>query len=302
MVSVIVPNYNHALFLEERIQSILNQTYQDFELILLDDCSTDDSRAILEQYRNHPKVSAIQFNEQNSGCPFAQWRKGIDLSKGEWVWIAESDDIADVNFLSILMENVNKYPSVGLAYSHLRWIDANGRLMYSEEDGDEVVFFRGEEFARKKLLYTTTIYNVSSAVFRKEALLSEDWSLFDKMKMCGDYYLYTLLAKKTDVLEICKVLDSYRQHENNTSGKQLSSIGWGIIEGMPILNEIVRDYHIPQSEYALHYARLWAHSRYRFAVNANVAKEFLKSGHWLIVIYFVMVKIKIRMRCIKNNR
>ena len=66
-VSVIVPNYCHAPYLEQRIESILQQTFQDFELILLDDCSTDGSREILERYRNHPKVSGIFYNERNSG-------------------------------------------------------------------------------------------------------------------------------------------------------------------------------------------------------------------------------------------
>lgn len=301
-VSVIVPNYNHEGFLRDRINSILNQSYKDFEIILLDDCSNDNSREVLLEYAQDERVTHCVFNEHNSGSPFKQWHKGVMLAKGEWIWIAESDDVADKCFLELLMKAVGQHPSAGLAYSHLQWIDAQGKVMYSEEDADNVVFYMGEEFARKKLLYTTTIFNVSSAIFRKEALLSVDWSLFDKMKMCGDYYLYTLLTKKTDVLEICKVLDSYRQHENNTSGKQLSSIGWGIIEGMPILNEIVRDYHIPQSEYALHYARLWAHGRYRFVVNIDVAKEFLRGGHWLIVIYFVVVKMKMWMQSFKSKK
>lgn len=75
-VSVIVPNYCHAPYLEQRIESILQQTFQDFELILLDDCSTDGSREILERYRNHPKVSGIFYNERNSGSPFKQWKRG----------------------------------------------------------------------------------------------------------------------------------------------------------------------------------------------------------------------------------
>lgn len=62
-VSVIVPNFCHAPYLEERIESILAQTYRDFELILLDDCSTDDSREVLERYRQHPNVSRIVYNE-----------------------------------------------------------------------------------------------------------------------------------------------------------------------------------------------------------------------------------------------
>ena len=67
LISVIVPNYNHASFLKQRIDSILNQTFQDFELIILDDCSTDNSREIIETYRNHLKVSHIIYNTENSG-------------------------------------------------------------------------------------------------------------------------------------------------------------------------------------------------------------------------------------------
>lgn len=71
-VSVIVPNYNYACYLPERIASILNQTYSDFELILLDDASTDNSVSVLEEYRNNSHVSHIVVNEQNTGIPFQQ--------------------------------------------------------------------------------------------------------------------------------------------------------------------------------------------------------------------------------------
>ena len=98
-VSVIVPNYCHAPYLEQRIESILQQTFQDFELILLDDCSTDGSREILERYRNHPKVSGIFYNERNSGSPFKQWKKGLSKATGDYVWIAESDDFSSPCFL-----------------------------------------------------------------------------------------------------------------------------------------------------------------------------------------------------------
>ena len=98
-VSVIVPNYNYARYLPIRLESILNQTFKDFELILLDDASTDNSIQILENYRNHPNVSQLVVNKVNTGSPFQQWMKGILLARGEYIWIAEADDIADLQFL-----------------------------------------------------------------------------------------------------------------------------------------------------------------------------------------------------------
>ena len=98
-VSIIIPNYNHAKYLLQRLESIFNQTYQDFELILLDDCSTDNSVKILKEYALDPKVSHFIINKKNSGSPFIQWAKGFELAKGEYIWIAESDDCSENIFL-----------------------------------------------------------------------------------------------------------------------------------------------------------------------------------------------------------
>jgi glycosyltransferase involved in cell wall biosynthesis len=79
LVSIIIPNYNHARFLDERMTSVLEQTYQHIEVIILDDCSTDNSREVIEKYRSNPKVSKIVFNDTNSRSPFKQWYKGFQL-------------------------------------------------------------------------------------------------------------------------------------------------------------------------------------------------------------------------------
>ena len=99
MVSVIIPNYCHAPYLRQRIDSVLAQSYPDFEVVLLDDCSTDGSREVIERYRNHPRIKQIVYNDRNGGSAFAQWRKGFALTQGEYIWIAESDDYADPAFL-----------------------------------------------------------------------------------------------------------------------------------------------------------------------------------------------------------
>ena len=114
-VSVVVPNYNHARFLPKRIESILRQTYQDFELILLDDCSTDDSRTILSQYASDPRVR-LEFNQVNSGSTFKQWNKGVRLAQGKYVWIAESDDYAEPRLLERLVAILEADATVAYAY------------------------------------------------------------------------------------------------------------------------------------------------------------------------------------------
>src|SRR5687767_7542575 len=125
--SVIIPNYNHHAFLHERIESVVKQTYPYFEVIILDDASTDDSKNIIEKYSNHPQVAQIVYNTRNSGSPFKQWQKGATLAKGNWLWIAESDDVADENFLAKAAEAIDQH-TFGLFYSDAFLIDKDGNV------------------------------------------------------------------------------------------------------------------------------------------------------------------------------
>mgnify|MGYP001131519261 CR=1 FL=1 len=131
-VSVIVPNYCHAPYLEQRIESILQQTFQDFELILLDDCSTDGSREILERYRNHPKVSGIFYNERNSGSPFKQWKKGLSKATGDYVWIAESDDFSSPCFLERCVRILDTRPDCSIVFTSSYIVDSHSRTIREE--------------------------------------------------------------------------------------------------------------------------------------------------------------------------
>src|SRR5882757_9671482 len=126
-VSVIVPNYNHARFLRRRIDTILGQTFLDFELILLDDCSTDNSRDILTAYADDSRVR-IEFNATNSGSTFKQWNKGVRLAQGKYVWIAESDDYADERLLEKLVARLDAEPSAVFAQCRSWRVSADGEL------------------------------------------------------------------------------------------------------------------------------------------------------------------------------
>ena len=105
-VSVIIPNYNYANFIIERIDSILMQTYPIYELIILDDCSTDNSVEVIEEKIKDIKDIKVKFikNEKNSGGVFRQWKKGFDAATGDFIWIAEADDSAENNFVEELIK------------------------------------------------------------------------------------------------------------------------------------------------------------------------------------------------------
>ncbi len=214
-VSVIVPNYNYAPYLKERIDSILAQTCQDFELILLDDCSTDDSRAVLETYRGNPRVSRIVFNESNSGSPFLQWQKGFSLAQGEYIWIAESDDVAEPTFLEESLRRLTSDSSIQMTFSRSVYIDAEGRRMKATPDkpalyeGDGV--YEGRRFALQRMLFRNVIYNASMVVFRKEALkgVSDEYSSY---RSCGDWVFWFDVMVQGRVAEIPLTLNRFRQH------------------------------------------------------------------------------------------
>src|SRR5665811_2252292 len=121
-VSVIVPNFNHAKYLLERLESIYGQTYGNTEVILLDDCSSDDSVAVLRDYaERYPDKTICRFNEENSGGVFHQWKKGLELATGELVWIAESDDYCSANLLEELVRSFQN-PAVMLAFARTEFV------------------------------------------------------------------------------------------------------------------------------------------------------------------------------------
>ena len=128
-VSVIVPNYNHAPYLRQRLDSIINQTFRDFEVIVLDDASTDDSREIIQTYAGYPMFRFL-FNETRNGSAFKQWQKGLESARGEYVWFAESDDCASPYFLSKLLPILENDKSLGLVYCQSYLADPSSQSLW----------------------------------------------------------------------------------------------------------------------------------------------------------------------------
>ena len=215
LVSVIVPNYNYARYLEERIESILGQRFQDFELILLDDCSTDESRSILERYASHPKVSHYVPNEHNSGSPFAQWQRGLELTRGKYVWIAESDDSCTPELLDRLVSILEAEPQAVMAHVGSVQIDEEGKPLTRDFDGwqEDGSLHRDspEQYLYKAMRHRDTLYNASKVLFRRTAAEGID-KTYARMRYCGDGIFWLELSRWGDVLELRLKLNRFRQH------------------------------------------------------------------------------------------
>jgi len=220
LVSVIIPNYNHARFLKQRIDSVVGQTYSNFEVILLDDCSTDDSRDIINGYAANPHVSHIVLNDKNSGSTFVQWQKGFDLARGEYIWIAESDDIADCAFLEKMMGKMKATPHAVLGFCGSTFIDQEGQtLPYSWDETkryENQGVYDGKAFAIHRLVYKNILYNASMMVFRK-ACLQGVHPIYRTFRYCGDWSFWFDICLQGVVVQLKDKLNHFRQHTNKVS-------------------------------------------------------------------------------------
>lgn len=226
LVSVIVPNYNYGRYLDLRLSSIFMQTYDNYEVVILDDKSTDGSLLVIDKYRSHPKVSKIIINETNSGSPFVQWKKGILESNGEIIWIAESDDTCSPLFLEILVEAYIE-SNAKMAFCRSIIIDENEEKIkdsYQMPKINNNLVMEGKRFIEKYLCYSNEIQNASSAIFSKEAALMVD-DEFMSYKGAGDWLFWINICLLGNICFVNKKLNNYRVHNNTTlstvkSGKE----------------------------------------------------------------------------------
>lgn len=256
-VSVIMPNYNHAAYLPERLESVLGQTFSDFEVILLDDHSSDNSREILGKYASDARVTHFLKNEQNSGSTFIQWERGLNLARGEYIWIAESDDIAAPAFLSEAVHVLDKQPEVGVVYTSSVWIDEKSTEIHrpEHESGDRE--WSGRELLQGEFLNGPLIYNASSAVFRKNRVSGVDFPVLRTFRYTGDWMFWVQVAADTRVVRLDKRLNFFRRHAANVSFKSERE-GLLFTEGFRIIRYIYDRYPVPfltRWKTALHWAK-----------------------------------------------
>ena len=224
MFSVIIPNYNHAKFLPKRISTILDQSFTEFEIIILDDKSSDNSLEILDLIKD-PRIKHRVYNSENSGSPFKQWKKGLELAKYDYVWIAETDDFSELTFLEEAQNILNNQEDISLLYFDSFLIGENEEPYYTTLQkvcaqlhptlwlNNHTV--NGKEYVKKYLSKKNTIINVSSVIFKKKyALKAIDKVL--NFKTSGDWLFYILILQEGNVHFSNKKLNYFRHHQQTT--------------------------------------------------------------------------------------
>jgi GT2 family glycosyltransferase len=218
-VTVVVPNYNHGPFLRRRIESILQQTYRDFEVVILDDASSDNSHSVIEQFTADPRIRFFP-SEVNSGIPARQWNRGVREANGEYVWIAESDDRAERDFLETMVARLDAHPNVGLAYCQSCVIDADDNILGSGASHaawfDRTRWTRdfigdGRRECSRYLVYRNTIPNASAVLFRRSEYIAAGWA-DESLRYGHDQLMWARMLLRSDLLFVSRALNYFRRH------------------------------------------------------------------------------------------
>lgn len=225
-VSVIFPNYNHEKFLPERLGSVLQQTVRPAEIIFLDDCSSDDSVRVAQDILSKSSIPfRIVENKMNSGGVFRQWMKGIDLARHDLIWIAETDDSADRQFLRNILPAFER-EDIMAAFGHITCIDQDGAPR-----GDLDAYFDGlKNFswqqssvvpAYRAFSHDFTVKNVipnaSGLVFRKPVLTKMERERLFEYRFAGDWYFYALVMRGGAVAYRSKARSYFRVNPSGAS-------------------------------------------------------------------------------------
>lgn len=242
LVSIVVASYNHAEYLEQRMDSLINQTYQNIEILVIDDCSTDNSVAVLRSYESHPKVRLI-IREKNGGW-VAVSNQGVEISSGEFIIFANCDDACKPQLIERLVKVMYENPSAGISFCRSLMIDEDGNLLGDDYEVREKSFkmrcsndvLLKQKEVNRFLLHSCVIPNLSAALFRRESYKTAG-GLTSAYRVCSDWALFFKVVENYDVAYVAQPLNEFRQHKTTIRSSTKERILYEEIIGL-LLTEI----------------------------------------------------------------
>jgi glycosyltransferase involved in cell wall biosynthesis len=205
-VSVLMPVYNGECYMREAIESILAQTFTDFEFIIVDDGSTDGTPAILAQYARHDPRMVILTNEANRGL-VPSLNRGLEAARGQYVARMDADDVSLPERLARQVAYLDQHPEVGVLGTNIAYIDAEGRLLHGGRPKDPQPL--SPTLLRWLLLWRCAIYHPT--VMLRRSILAETGLAYDPaFRHAEDRDLWTRLGPYTLIASLPEVLVYYR--------------------------------------------------------------------------------------------
>ena len=205
LVTVYITNHNYGSFLKRAIQSVLNQTLKNFELIIIDDGSTDNSKKIINSYRKNYKI--IKIFQKNRGLTVSN-NLALRLSKGKYIMRLDADDWLDNNALEVMSNTLERRPDVGLVFPDYFEVDRTGKM---------INLVRRHNFKKVKL-YDQPAHGACTLI-RKECL-EKIGGYSEKYDRQDGYYLWIKFIQRYKVLNINLPLFFYRKHGNSLSNNE----------------------------------------------------------------------------------
>ncbi len=217
LVSVIVASYNHAGYLTRRMNSLIAQTYRDIEILVIDDCSTDNSLEVLESFATQPRVAVVR-RETNAGWVVVS-NQGLQMTKGEFVLFANCDDDCDHGMIERLVGAINQNPTAGIAFCRSLMVNEHDRVLGDDYEVREKAFrsrcaedaFINRNEMRRFLLHSCVIPNLSAALIKRRCF-SVAGILSSEYRACSDWDLFFRIANHFDFCYVAEPLNRFRQH------------------------------------------------------------------------------------------
>lgn len=206
-VSVIIPCYNHGHYLPHAVRSVLAQTFTDWEAIIVDDGSTDDTRQVAAQFTD-PRIRYIY--QENRGLSGAR-NTGIAAARGELIALLDADDMWEPEFLARMVAALQETPTAAAAYCGFRWMDAIGNPLKQS-----VLRVVPPERFYEELLYQGSWISACSVVVRAAAY-REAGPFDESLQACEDYDMWLRMAKPMQFIGVPEVLVFYRRAGVNMS-------------------------------------------------------------------------------------
>ena len=262
LVSVVFTSYNHIEYLEQALNSILGQTYGNFELIVVDDCSTDGSREVLKKFAADFSLIKLHLLSKNTGSYVTASNYGAKFALGEYVLFAQCDDFSEPAQIEKLMSVFEKHPEAGVVYSRSNLVDENGKVYLNDYVIRQNSFRKkcvkdtriaGVEM-RQFLSFSCVIPNLSAALIRKDLYLQAG-GLSEKYLMAADWAFWLELSERTDFYYLTETLNNFRQHQ--TTIRHTTKI-------VKQIEEIYAVFYLHLSKYRISFA-----DKFRIKVNVG---------------------------------